>query len=273
MKHLARLILVFGIAVIVPAADAVDLDYKSESLIYSGYAFQKVFDSKENEWTLEARKGTELIYTFGMATKSEWIRMGLVQLVPSGTQQVMLSVYSGGAHCCSSYWVVSVEPKFRLILDTSEELMNGFGEPVDLRGDGNLALPIRTTTFDYFRGAFAWSPGAIVWFKYDAKLDRVLPANDLCFKETQKDIDSDIAKLRSDAWKQDVEPAAEFRRLVLNVVIAYLYAGRDQDAWEFYDREYQESDHDEVKADVIETAQHDPFYRELLDRYQNQKAR
>jgi hypothetical protein len=151
--------------------------------------------------------------------------------------------------------------------------MNGLGETVDLDGNGNLALPIRTTTFDYFRGAFAWSPGAIVWFRYDAKLDRFLPANDLCFKETQKDIDSDIAKLRSDARKQDVEPDAEFRRLVLDVVIAYLYAGRDQDAWEFYDREYKESDRDEVKADVIDTAKHDPYYEELVRRYQNQRVR
>jgi len=49
--------------------------------------------------------------------------------------------------------------------------------------------------------------------------------------------------------------------------------GRDQQAWAFYDREYQESDRDELKTDVIETAKHDPFYQELLQRYEGQKAR
>ena len=59
-------------------------------------------------------------------------------------------------------------------------------------------------------------------------------------------------------------------RLVLNVVIDYLYGGHDQEAWAFFDNEYQESDRDDVKADVIDAAKHDPFYQELLQRYQRQ---
>jgi hypothetical protein len=271
MEELIHLLLVLAIAISARAAVSLDLDYKSNSLTYGGYTFQKVFDSKEDEWTLEARRGTELIHTFGTSTKPEWIRMGLVQLVPASSQQIMLSVYSGGAHCCSSYWIVSAEPAFRLILNTSE--MNAFGDPRDIDGNGNLALPIGTTTFDYFRGAFAWSPRAYVWFKYDAKAERFVPANDLCFAETQKEIDSGIATLRSNTWKQDAEPVSELRRLVLDVVIADLYAGHDREAWEFFDREYKESDRDEVKADVIATANHDPYYQELLQRFQNQRTR
>ena len=142
MKVLVPLLFVLVGALALRAADPLDLDYKIELLTYGGYTFQKVFDSKTEDWTLEARKGQELVHTFGSAIKPEWIRMGLAPLVQKGQEQIVLSIYSGGAHCCSTYWVVSVEPTFRLILDTSEVLMNDFGEPRDIDGDGSLALSI-----------------------------------------------------------------------------------------------------------------------------------
>src|ERR1019366_7451542 len=117
MARLHRLLILVAAAPLLRAAEPIDLDYKTDKLDYLGYTFQKAYDPKATEWTLEARKDGALIYTFGQAFEPAHLRFGLVKLLRGESKQIAVEVYSGGAHCCANYWIVSVDPNFRVLLD------------------------------------------------------------------------------------------------------------------------------------------------------------
>lgn len=249
-------------AALFSSAEPIDLDYKADKLDYLGYTFQKTYDAKTSEWTLEARKDGTLVYTFGQALEPAHLSFGLVKLLRGDSKQVAVEVYSGGAHCCANDWIVSVDPEFRVLMDTEGDV-HGMNDAVDVDGDGNYEFSINTITFDYYRTPYAWSPHGSVWFMYEPQSGKFVPANDRCFDEIKKQVDLIVADLRAGSWKSDLDPDHELRREVLDVVIDYLYAGHDREAWAFFDVAYPAEDRDDVKKEVMEYVSHEPFYEAL----------
>jgi len=50
---------------------------------------------------------------------------------------------------------------------------------------------------------------------------------------------------------------------VLKVVLSYLYAGKEQEAWSFYESEYNLPDKEEIKGTVKEAVSKDNVYKVL----------
>jgi hypothetical protein len=92
-----------------------------------------------------------------------------------------------------------------------------------------------------------------------------MPANDACFSEVERQIRIDEAKLAA-AGDVSRQGSLDLRRIVLNIALAYLYAGHEREAWDFFDREYRETDRDELKANIERRANADPFYRAVRNR-------
>jgi hypothetical protein len=46
-------------------------------------------------------------------------------------------------------------------------------------------------------------------------------------------------------------------------MLKYIYAGREADGWQFYDREYKLSSRDEIKSDIKKELEADPIYQSI----------
>lgn len=52
-----------------------------------------------------------------------------------------------------------------------------------------------------------------------------------------------------------------YRSRVMDIVLQYIYAGKEKDGWLFYDREYELADKDELKSRMKATLKEQPVYR------------
>jgi hypothetical protein len=96
-----------------------------------------------------------------LATMSEWLvtRVECADLENDKTLELLVSSYSGGAHCCETLRVWTLEPKApRKILEYEAGNAGGF-DARDLDGDGRLELVLGDDSFAYFDDlSYAHSP-------------------------------------------------------------------------------------------------------------------
>jgi hypothetical protein len=93
-------------------------------------------------------------------------------------------------------------------------------------------------------------------FKYDAKRQEYLPANQLLQSYSLAGINDVIKALdKSDAHKLESE--------VLFIVLRYIYAGKRSEAWSFYNREYNLSDKERLRRKILAVLRDEPVYRFL----------
>jgi len=257
------------------ATDVLSLDSKRDSLIFAGYTFEKVYDEAGRRWTFRASKDGHFVRSFGDPEPNEMdlpedgshLSIGTIRAVSGTNGQVVIHFWTGGTKCCDIHWIIGFAPELRVLLDTSQFRFDGVELARDIDGDGNWEFSFGTTTFDYFAAGYAFSPRAHAWFKIDSTTRVFIPANDLCFGEIEKQIRADEAKLHGYVRKENAAPdGQEFREILLNIVLAYLYAGMEQEAWSFFGREYRESDRNVLRENVERKARSDPYFQAFQTR-------
>ena len=118
------------------------------------------------------------------------------------------------------------------------------------------APPVRgKANFDYFdRLPHVLSPIPTVVFKYEEKKNTYLPANHLFAQYLLKEIEEDIEKVREFKDKTDFttydDDLGDYLSLMLQVVLRYIYAGKEKEAWLFYDKEYHLRDKEEMRSKI-----------------------
>jgi hypothetical protein len=110
-----------------------------------------------------------------------------------------------------------------------------------------------------FYGAFnqlsvSATPLPTVVFKYDKRAGRYLPANHRYRDYLLKGIESEISELPTVVGERYLA-----RRL--DVLLRLLYAGKEKEGWEFFDKAYTLPDVDRIKAIVNEEIQKAPAYK------------
>ena len=274
MKRYACLIVMVAFAKLF-AADLLPLDHQRQSLTIAGYTFQKLYDQARHRWIFRATKDGSVVRDFGSPEPNELdlpgdgshLGIGAVKTVTGAGNQVVIRLWTGGNKCCHIYWIVGFAPDFRVQLDTSSYRFDSMEVARDIDGDGDMEFSFGTTTFDYFDAGYAYSPRAHAWFKFDRKSATFVPANDLCFPEIEKQIGTGETKLLALRRREPLAPENQERRqAILDVVLAYLYAGREHEAWAFFDREYRESGAHAMRENVERKAGADPFLRDWKGR-------
>jgi hypothetical protein len=235
---------------------------EGDTLSYGGYEVVKLKKKVKLEQTsgltevsyaLLKRNGKVLekfdgVY-FGMGNATDF---GLFSFLSGGAKQLIVSqtIPRGGRH-----WVVNLSPDFRVVYDSGEYHVGREDLGVlDIDKDGRYEILQEVTAFygfDHFSSAE--TPLPLVIFKYDEKAGKYLPANHLFPEYALRGIKSTIATLGSD------ESGYLSRRL--DIALQYVFAGKEEEAWTFFDREYKRPDKEEVKSQVKAVLREHPVYR------------
>ena len=166
-----------------------------------------------------------------------------------GIPDVVLKAYSGGAHCCWTYYIISLGSKPALI-----KKFENNRDAVFFRDEesGRIVMGTLDGVFDYFDGlCHACTPFPDVYLRLDGtNLIDISPEfvahYDEIIAENRKTLTAEERqRLRVLSEKpSDAVPVRETVQKVLMIVLAYLYSGREaqarqalQDVWPPFDQE------------------------------------
>lgn len=192
-------------------------------------------------------------------------RIGLVSLLGKRTNQLIIQQYSGGAHCCLSWRIYDLYPKFRLIFDSDQYPIGDAmedAELIDLDRDGQLEFAHQSNQFAYFDDAcFTCLLLPDVVFRFDRRTQRYLPANHIFKKYALRQVPFDLERLRSSE-----DNPSKYWAYTLDVVLRYIYAGMEKRAWAFFAKTYGGRSNQELKNKIRLNLRTDGIYRFLYGR-------
>lgn len=172
-----------------------------------------------------------------------------------GAPDIVLEGYSGGAHCCWTYWFVSLGDKPGLLT----KIENQDAIKLVPGRDGKTDIQTADGSFDYFDClSHAESPLPTVFLRLEGRtLKDVgvehLEAYERQREEARKQLSSArLTQFRAARTGDDLcsgEPR-EAMPLVLEVVLAYLYAGDEQAAWKALDQMWPPFDEQRIRAKI-----------------------
>lgn len=187
--------------------------------------------------------------------KGNSTEFGLFDLLGNRSRQFIISqtVPRGGRH-----WVVSVSPKVRVLFDSWDY---GVGREefyiIDVDKDGVYEIVLPVTAFYEMQDKMCIGeiPLPEIIFKYDPKAGKYLPANHLFLDYTLHDIEGDIARLLTEGDRN-------YRSRRLDILLRYIYARKPEEGWDFFEREYQRPDKEEIRARIKLVLKQSPVYND-----------
>ena len=246
---------------------------KEKKINYAGYEIQKSFEKRGGKISVEVNKGGENILLLeyeGM--NSYWVRWGLFPFLGGKIKQLVIKEYSGGAHCCTSYKIYTLESEPQLIFDGNEYDMEEIGyslKPVDINQDGVYEFTQAVMAFDYFHASHAASVFPTAVFSYDKQQGKYKLANRLFQMYLLRGIKEDERKARKAIQlferKKIIFNDSEYFYPMMEVVLKYIYAGQLQKGWSFFEKNYQVQDKDELREDLRDAFKNDPTYKSIYD--------
>lgn len=192
------------------------------------------------ESTLEIDKGDKQVFKrnewrfyFGHLQADEYpndpIGIG-IDITGDEKPNLVVSSWSGGAHCCHSYYIFELADTFRHVA-TIDVLDNGSAHFEDRDGDANLEFVMADYTFAYWNESFADSPVPKVVLRFSG--DGYHIAEDQMRGEPPSD-----AKIRQVAARiaetpsrsKDLPPT-----LLWGTMLEWIYKGNADAAWQLFD--------------------------------------
>ena len=246
-----------------------------KTLSYNGYKIIKLTKKVKYEYPPEIRSDPQLIdvnYTvikrhgmplvefdgvhYGLGNSNQ---IGLFPFLGGDTNQLVISqtVPRGGRH-----WIIDLSSDVRVIFDSQEW---GVGrEEVwmkDLDNDGMQEIFLADPSFYMvFRSlSMSETPLPETVFKYDRQAGKYLPANHIFRDYALKGINDEVQKLKPEGERGYLSSR-------LDILLRYIYAGREEEGWSFFDREYKLEDKDEVKSKVKAVLEGSAFYKFIYGR-------
>ena len=171
--------------------------------------------------------------------------------------ELIVSQYTGGAHCCSSTTIHSLSTELKTILDV--QTGNCPGEFEDVDHDGKLEFVTCDDAWAYEKCAFAFSPMPVAVFTYSAAAGKYAPDTPHYREHFQKDIAESIAQAEkqvADAARDPDQDACT----VLGPVLDLMYVGRFDEGVALFRRLYRRGDATELERQAVEKVRSSPFW-------------
>jgi len=238
-------------------------DFKNqETLSYSGYTVAASYDQVQQSWTAIISRGRDYIGHFGSGGEKRFVNLALEPLTASAGRQLVIKSYSGGAHCCESMLIADPAPSFRVLFRSTDYNLNFISfDGRDERGAARFCM--ENEAWDHFPDNHADSPFVLACFHYEPSSAAYVPNRNLS-PERLKRIDREIAEVHAPPAASGKWSEAVHRKRILDVTLAWIYAGRSSDGWAFFDSEYHGRDKAGLRKSVEQKLALDPFYQRLM---------
>lgn len=240
---------------------------KDDRLSYKGFRIEKSQTKGEDSWFATLKKGDKVLAKFDNGWNKEWTSFGLFPFLGSEPKQLIVEQYSGGAHCCYSFWIYDLSSHARLLFGNEKYGTGNMLFPVDVDGDGTFEFRQSVMAFDYFYVSHASSVFPQGIFAYDKKAGEYRPANRRFQVYALRGIENDVKELETlkAQGKPDADDSSSERYFsaVLQVTLKYIYAGKRDEGWSFFNREYRTHEgvgKEKMRAEINETLQGEPVY-------------
>jgi hypothetical protein len=181
-----------------------------------------------------------------------------------GYPEAVLQGYSGGAHCCWTYWIVSLGKKPELRARIYNERGIRF---VESKPDGVYTLLTSDGRFDYFDNlSHSSSPFPNIYLQFvKGKLIDVSPRFWSDYEEEirlwrEQLLPRDIASFRS-RYKEVPAALEEVKCKVLEIVLAYLQGGKSAEAWRTLEEMWPNEDIPRIEKLIQTTRRSDFLHR------------
>lgn len=176
-----------------------------------------------------------------------------------GIPDAVLESYSGGAHCCWTYYIVSLGSNPGLITKSENQRDASFYRD---GVTGKFEISTLDGSFDYFDGlCHACTPFPVVFLRLegahlvDVSSQHIADYDEIIRENQQRLTAEDFRRLRAleDAPTSVAADNAAVGK-VLNIVLAYLYSGREALARQGLDRMWPQFDQERMWELITETS-------------------
>lgn len=210
---------------------------KSVETRFNEYRVATYENEEGDHQTLEIRRAGALLHSMegfrfaiGHVADSELAKRTPVgsDITARGVPMLVVSEWTGGAHCCYRFHLFEVGTQFRFL----QTMDAGHGDQSrfeNLDQDPALEFQMNDWTFAYWRTSFAQSPAPRVILKFSEGQYRLCPDLMRKVRPTETALRQKAAELASsDAWNAGGQPPVELWVEMLDLI----YAGNPRDAWE-----------------------------------------
>jgi len=244
-----------------------------DSLTYNGYDVVKLKKKVKLEHPPEMKSKPELVEVsyavlkkknkvldtfdgvyFGAGNATDF---GLFPFLNKETKQLAVSqtIPRGGRH-----WVVDLSSEARVIFD-SKDYSVGREEfnVIDIDKDGIYEISLPLTEFYMFENmSMSETPLPIIIFKYNEKARKYLPANRIFQNYLLTGIEDEVEKLNSNGESNYLSDR-------LDIVLRYVYAGKEEEAWTFFDKQYKLPNKEEIKSKIKTNLKNETVYKNIYE--------
>lgn len=241
-----------------------------DSVSWNGYLFKKISDDHQF-WYAVLIKNDDTLAVFDRGFDRRMTRSAFIPLPGENDSMLVVEQFSGGAHCCWTYTILTVEQDTIRSFFYSADYPVGY--PVDIRDLNNDGTPewIQSLmTFDYFLVlSHAVSPIIPVVFKYEK--DGFYPANPEFKNVLLNDIHNSRQILKNSSpihtpieWNS---PDIGLFSHLLRIVITLFYAGEYDQATTLFEKYYTARDARIIFDQIIMKLEACPVFQSIYDRY------
>jgi hypothetical protein len=257
-----RLALVAACVILLtPPVDAQKAEFEyslSPSVNVGAFVVRKTRDLKTSRWHVEILRGGTLLFRSSNGAKTaDDLLLATFPLLGGEKKQLVIEEYTGEAFCCTYNYVLKADDNLE-VLYSSTQYPVGYGlSPEDLDGDGVYELVTTLTRFDnFFNLPHESSPAIRVVFRYDAASGRYVVGNKefpnvvLSDVEKDKELVDELLAQRKAGTPAIGEWRSRFTGALLNVTLAYIYSGRQQEGWIYMVGKYDLDDNEVLLANL-----------------------
>lgn len=179
-----------------------------------------------------------------------------VDLDGDGKRDVVIEAYSGGAHCCWTYWFYSLVDEPKLLARVENER----GIAVQ-QIHGRAVIATQDGAFDYFDElchACTVFPSVYLQFR-NGRLVNVSPEFRADYDKEIDEFGSQICEGQLQAFKDGSLRTSDFnaylrtKAAVFGIVLAYLYSGREALAWRNLSEQWPAGDYKRIRRLILQT--------------------
>ena len=269
-----------------------DIVAERESLKYEGYEVKRFLTKKKDDDDNDSpvadindvvlQKNGKALFKFEGVyyPTGNWIEFGLFSFL--GDKKKQLIIYET-TNRYGRVWIVILSSKPKILFDSND--WGGFREFVyieDIDKDGKYEISLQTEVALSFENLAHINVPQIGYdFKYDNKRERFLPTNERFQDFYSGGLNERISKIEplnsssgfDEDLKKERDAISNSSRNSLNgfdeevikdfieIFLTYIYAGKENEAWEFFDKEYNLEDKESRKDKIKAVLSKDPIYK------------